>query len=183
MHKTQGMIQCSHWGSMEELSLAKDRSPALNPYKHHVPAPRHSCIPTALMSTSSILPWPAPPFLATGASADLTAALSCHDAWLAVAAACISQQECCEQRQQAMAQQNCDTSHLAQGSAGAQLHPVGRGGRGTGLQGLVLSATRRAFMLVREGDSSAQTPCKCYPLPGAVLDKNHPSAVAQHNQE
>lgn len=136
------MIQCSHWGSMEEMSWAKDRSPALNPYKHHVPAPRHSCIPAALMSTSSILPWPAPPFLATGASADLTAALSCYDAWLAVAAACISQQECCEHRQQAMAQQNCDTPHLAHGSAGAWLHPMGREGRGARLQGLVSSATR-----------------------------------------
>lgn len=79
MHKTQGMIQRPHWGSREEMSWAKDRSPALSSYRHHVPA--------ALMSTRSTLPWPAPPFLATGAAAALTAALSCCHAWLAVAAA------------------------------------------------------------------------------------------------
>lgn len=45
MRETQGMIQCSGWGSMEETSWAKDGSPALNPYEHHDPTPCHSCIP------------------------------------------------------------------------------------------------------------------------------------------
>lgn len=46
-NKTQGMSQCSRWESMEEISWAKGRSPALKAYEHHVPAPWHSCISTA----------------------------------------------------------------------------------------------------------------------------------------
>lgn len=168
MHKTQGMIQCSHWGSVEEMPLAKDRSPALNSYKHRVPAPHHSCIPATPMCTRSILPWPASPSLATGASADLTAALSCHDAWLAVAATCISQQECCEQRQQGTAQQDCGCPAAPRGK--------GRQGQQAPRAGLVCHKAAQ-LALVDEGDSSAQTPHKCYPLPRAVLDKDHPSAV------
>lgn len=93
----------------------QDRFPALNPYKHHVPAPHHSGIPAALMSPSSTLPWPAPPFLAAGAAADLTAALSCHDAWLAAAPLASPSRNAAERRQPAVALQNCDTSQLAPG--------------------------------------------------------------------
>lgn len=75
--------------------------------------------------------------------------------------------------------------HLAHGSAGARLAaPRGKGRQGHQAPRAGLICHKGAQLgLKDEGDSSTQTPCKCYPLPGAVLDKDDPSAVAQHNQE
>lgn len=171
------MIQCSHRGSVAEMSWVKDSSPVLSPYKQQLPAPHHSSIPGVRQQHPAVA---CTPFLATGASADLTAALSCHNTWLAVAVDCTSLQESCEQRHRP-SPSRADTSSVSW-SCRCPAAPCGKGRQGhqapKGWSHLPQGCTT-----VDEGDSPAQTPHKCYPFPGAVLDKAHPSAVARHKQE